>query len=258
MFENAWLSRRFLLMKRVAHIFGCIICTVLIISGCSEESPDSRLEQNSLTELEKGAQAFAECRETQCTELSLSFASLEDYSVLNELTHVTSLTLQYNTFESLSDISDMAQLEDLRIVATRIRSVSAFADFPNLTVLHIQSALAEDVRPTLSRMPQLSGVAINLPEDGDISFVRSLPNLETLELLGGPASDLSPLVGHPSLKNLQMSLSLPGDVSALLDIPNLQTFTIGDVIERFDSSGVLDRMRVNGVSVTLTKSSAVH
>lgn len=151
----------------------------------SAESPEARLEQRRQSELEKGAEALAECREALCSEFQLSFASLEDYTVLNEMTHVIALEFRYNTFESLEDISAMQQLEELRITATRIRKVSVFAGFANLSVLHIQSGLAEDVRPTLLQMPDLKEIAINLPDDGDISFARRLRDLESISLVGG-------------------------------------------------------------------------
>lgn len=224
-----------------------------LISGCATVTPTSQIEQRNLQKLEKGALALNECQRSSCSELTLSFASLQDYSVLNEMTYVTSLILRYNTFENLEDIADMQQLTQLRIVATKIREVSLFADFENLTVLHIQSALAEDVRPTLLQMPDLKDIAINLPSDGDISFVRSLPNLENMFLLGGGGSisDLSSLRGHRNLRSLTLHLGLPEDLSSLLEIPNLQSLTVLDSVEREDSSGVIEQLKENGIMVNL-------
>lgn len=189
-----------------------------------------------------------------CSELQLSFASLEDYTVLNEMTHVTALELRYNTFENLEDISSMQQLEELRITATKIREVSEFANFENLTVLQIQSALAEDVRPTLFQMPDLEEIAINLPNDGDISFVGGLPNLKSMSLFGRQVSDLSPLTEHPNLSNLYFHSGLPSDLSVLLKMPNLQTLSIFDTIEQEDSSGVIEQLKANGIIVRLIQS----
>ncbi|WP_120633265.1 hypothetical protein [Ruegeria sp. EL01] len=223
----------------------------ILIGACTPKSPESRLEQLRTSKLEKGAEILAECRETKCSDLRLSFASLEDYAVLNEMTHVTALELRYNTFESLEDISSMRQLEELRITATKIRDVSAFANFENLKVLHIQSGLAEDVRPTLLQMPDLEQIAINLPDDGDISFVGGLPDLKKIRLLGSQVSDLRPLVGHPSLSFIFIHSGLPRDLSALLEVPNLQTLWIFDTIEQNDSSGVIEQLKANGITVNL-------
>lgn len=226
----------------------------VVISACTPESPETQLEQSRQSEFEKGAAALEECRKALCSDLNLSFASLEDYAVLNEMTHVTALELRYNTFESLEDISAMQQLEELRITATGIREVAGFADFEKLTVLHIRSGLAEDVRPTLMQMPNLKDIAINLPDDGDISFARELQNLESVFLLGGKILDLDPLAGHPNLKNLYMHSGLPNDLSALLEIPNLQTLTVFDRVEQEDSSGVIGQLKMKGITVKLFRS----
>lgn len=226
----------------------------ILISACAPEIPATGLEQRRQGELGKGAERVVECREAMCSELRLSFASLEDYTVLNELTHVTTLDLWYNTFENLEDISSMQQLEELRIIATKIREVSEFANFENLTVLHIQSGSAEDVRPTLLQMPDLEEIAINLPNDGDISFVRGLPDLKSMSLYGGEVSDLSPLIEHTNLSNLYFRSGLPSDLSVLLKMANLQTLSILDTIEQQDSSGVIEQLKANGTIVRLIPS----
>lgn len=226
----------------------------ITIAGCEPVSTSSLVDQRKQRDLEKGAQVVAACREVSCAELNLSFASLEDYTILNDMDHVTALELRYNSFENLEDIGDMQQLTDLRIVATGIREVSSFADFKNLSVLDIQSALAQDIRPTLLRMPALKDIAINLPDDGDISFVRRLPNLQNMSLLGRQISDLGPLKKHPSLEKLSLRLDLPTDLSPLLEIPNLRTIRVFDRIERDDRSDVIDKLRASGVVVELIRS----
>lgn len=241
-------------MKSGSLSTSAFFVAATMIGACAPESPESRLEQLRTSKLEKGAEVLAECRETKCSELRLSFASLEDYSVLNEVTHVTALEFRHNTFENLEDISSMRQLEELRITATKIRDVSAFADFENLKILQIQSALAEDVRPTLLLMPDLEEIAINLPDDGDISFVGGLPDLKKMRLLGSQVSDLRPLVGHPSLRYAYIHSGLPRDLSALLEVPNLQILWVFDTIEQNDSSGVIERLKANGITVNLIPS----
>lgn len=254
MSAHGFLMLRFSAMKLFALRTCTLAIAAIVVSACTPENPEARLRQIRQSELEKGIEALAECREALCSELKLSFASLEDYAVLNEMTHVTALEFRYNTFESLEDISAMQQLEELRITATKIREVSAFADFKNLTVLHIQSGLAEDVRPTLLQMPDLKDIAINLPDDGDISFARSLRDLEAISVLGGKILDLDPLARHPSLRNLYIHSGLPSDLSALLEIPNLQTLTVLDTIEREDNSGVIGQLKAKGITVRLIPS----
>lgn len=231
-----------------------LVLAATAIAGCQPVSTSSPIDQRKQVELEKGAQAVAACREVSCAKLNLSFASLEDYTILNGMDHVTALELRYNSFENLEDIGDMQQLTDLRIVATGTREVSSFADFKNLSVLHIQSALAQDIRPTLLRIPTLTEIAINLPDDGDISFVRRLPKLQSMSLLGRQVSNLDPLKKHPSLERLDLHLDLPIDLSPLLEIPNLRTIRIFDTVERNDRSDVIDKLRASGVIVELRPS----
>lgn len=230
------------------------VIVLLVAGACTPESPGSVPGQKQQSKLEKGTERIAECQKTLCPALSLSFASLNDYSVLNDMTHVTSLELRYNTFENLEDISEMQQLKELRIVATKIRDVSSFTHFENLTVLHIQSALAEDIRPTLLQMPDLQEIAINLPDDGDISFVRSLPDLQSMSLLGSHVSSLNTLAEHPSLENLYIRSGLPSDLSALLKIPKLKTLSVFDTVEQEDSSKVIEQLKADGVIVSLIAS----
>jgi Leucine-rich repeat (LRR) protein len=235
-----------------------LVATVSILVACQPTSSGLPSDEKAAEKLEKGNQLVADCRISSCSDLSIGFAELEDYSVLSELPHVTKLGLSYNTFENLEDISGMEQLQELRIVATRIRDVSALSTFKNLTALQVQSALAEDVRPFLPKLPKLQALSINLPEDGDVAFVRKLPKLKVLVLDGEQISDLGPLRKHPSLEVVSLVMHLPKDLSPFLEIPNLKKLKIFDWYEREDTTGLFEKLRSRGVVIELEDSTPIE
>ena len=229
-----------------ASVFAFV---ALGFTACTTDNPASRLEQIQQKKLEKGTARVAECRKTQCQELDLFSASLADYSALGEMTHVTSLRLGYNTFANLDDLAAMQQLIELRVIATKIREVTGFARFENLRVLQIQSGLAADIIPTLRKMPELTDIAINLPSDGDISFLRQMPNLESISLLGSQVKTLAPLAGHPRLRSVRIHAGLPEDLSALAKIPNLKSLAVLENVVKEETSGIFEQLRKRGVAL---------
>ena len=72
-------------------------------------------------------------------------------------------------------------------------------------------------------MPNLKAVILNLPPDGDISFVRHLPNLQLLDLLGEPVKSLAPLRGHKALRRIILNTQGPLNLKPLLTLPKPMT-----------------------------------
>lgn len=226
-----------------------LIAVVVSLSACLPSSPSSTVEQKQQEQLIEGTKRVAQCMENKCERLDLSFVSVEDYSVLNEMPYVRTLILRYNKFPGLHVISNMTLLTNLHIEATGIRDVSTLPNFVHLKSLTVRSGLAEDMRTVVPRLPDLRALQMNLPSDGDIQFASSLIVLQTLSLHGSLIADLSPLNHHPSLKYLELHVGLPTDLSPLLSMPKLQKLLVGERVIEEDDGGVFDALENAGVIV---------
>lgn len=206
----------------------------------------------------RGAERLAECQAETCRTLNLQSASLPDFSVLNELTHVTSLDLVFNGFDDLRDISEMRQLTALRLEGVDVRDVSALASFENLETLTVRSGSAGDIRPILPRLPKLRFVGMNVPTGGDINFLRRLPKLRGLTIWANDLVSLTPLRGHANLDSLWIRGHLPEDRTTLLKMPALKKLTVFDVEISDDDDGVMTALKAKGVQLVPISTAIIY
>lgn len=197
---------------------GFVGAALVALSGCDEEPQiDYQAQQ-----LEQGRAILADCVATQCTRLNLDGARLDDFSVLNEMTHVTALMVSFTNFESLGDISGMTQLTELHIGGTFVQDLSGVSAFPNLTLLHVQNLYSDaDLSPVYG-LTGLRELAIDVTNADGIGYVANMRQLQTLMLMSGNIEDLTPLRGHPGLRDLSIQAGTPEDDSVLQSIPRLE------------------------------------
>lgn len=198
-----------------AGFFGAAL---VALGGCDVE-PEVDFQAQQFAQ---GAAIVADCVATQCTRLDLDGARLDDFTVLNDMTHVTALMVSFTNFESLGDISGMTQLTELHIGGTGVSDLSGLSGFQNLTLLHVQNLYdAPDLAPVYG-LTGLRELAIDVTNTDGIGYVANMRQLQTLMLMSGRIDDLTPLRGHPSLRDLSIQAGTPEDDSALQAIPRLE------------------------------------
>ena len=186
------------------------------------------LAERHAAALVEGQEALAACIETRCKTLNIDGMALEDYTVINDLSHVTVLMASRTTLDDLADISGMAQLKELHITNTEISDLGGLAAFPQLQVLHFQNLPNGVAIAPIGSLTNLTELALgSVSGQADLSFVQNLRRLEKLKLSwSGTVADFAFLRGHPALKVLDIDGGLPTDQSALLTLPRLESIFV--------------------------------
>ncbi|MEO9863737.1 MAG: hypothetical protein ABJZ83_05305 [Yoonia sp.] len=174
--------------------------------------------------LARGKATLAACIEARCRELNLDGMRLDDFSVINGLTHVTTLMMSRTNFDDLSDIKDLGHLKELHITSTDITDLEGLVYFPQLDVLHVEGTSPAVDKSPIAQLAGLSDLAMgNVGKGFDASFIQDMLLLEDLSISWhGSEADISVLRGHPTLKNVDIGGELPDDQSVLLTMPKLE------------------------------------
>lgn len=167
-----------------------------------------------------------QCRQVRCEVLNLDGAYVDDFTVLNDMTHVTALMVSSTNFDDLADIAGMTQLKELHMGFTAVTYLEGLAAFPQLELVHAHGlSNVVDMAPVF-QMTDLRELSIDVPARGGLGALSDLDQLEALFVMGGTIDDLSPLRELASLQSLHIEAGLPEDVRPLLEISTLHDVTV--------------------------------
>lgn len=199
-----------------------------------------------------GEEQLAACIASACTELTLDYAPLPDYSRIAGLNHVTALMLGFTDFADLGDLATMTQLQELHIGYTHVRDLTGIAAFPDLRLLHIQNVEPQSWEP-LASLQNLRELAIGHHEMADLSIIARLPRLERLHIANvSDLTDLSGIGSHGGLQSVHLDNDALSDLSPLLRLPNLRDVSM-DAFDETRHAAVIAQLRARGVRVTITE-----
>lgn len=222
----------------------------LALTACQvEDTPQMSTVEHRLAQ---SAEVLASCAASECARLDLDSRLVADYASAT-LPHVTAFMASYSNFgdADMIKIAPMSQLRELHLGNTQLTDISGLSQFPNLTLLHLQWNDVDDLSP-IAQLPNLQELALGGNNVGDLSMVRGLPKLTELNLDSATITSFEGLRGHPSLQGLDLiNATLPDDLSVLQSIPNLSSISITDWELTEAQMAVIDRLRANGVSVTI-------
>jgi len=177
--------------------------------------------------MKKGAETLEACRANECTRLDLDGAMLADFSVLNDMPHVTKLMMSRTNFTDLGQISGMSQLKELHISWTEVDDLTGLAAFANLDLLHANNMRADPDYAPVYRMRGLKELSLDARPAEGIGFVRKMPKLEALFLMGGQVADFGPLMGNRSIKHLRVDGWTADNLDPLKNMRNLRLLDTG-------------------------------
>ncbi|SEV90167.1 hypothetical protein SAMN04488515_0144 [Cognatiyoonia koreensis] len=220
------------------------LIAVLALTACQTETPP--VVDWKEDALKRGAEKVAACKASECTRLDLDGTHLADFTVLNDMPHVTKLMMSRTNFTDLADIADMTQLTELHISWTDVSDLSGVAAFRNLQMLHANDLYQQPTYAPVYRMTALKELSLDARPDDGLSFVRNMGRLESLFFMSGEITDLSPLAGNRSIKNLALEAALPDDVAPLLQMRGLQTLDVNSFAVDEDTKA---RIEDRGVTV---------
>ena len=180
---------------------------------------------------------------TNLTNLSLYSNQIKDISVLAGLTNLVELNLGNNQISDISAVAELTNLQSLDLAGSQINDINALAGLTNLNVLNLRETYISDISPlaelknlkilnlfnsrdiynhnqikeitTLSRLTNLSILALGGNQINDISALAGLTNLTHLDLCLNQISDISPLAGLKNLAKLDLRENLITDMKQI-------------------------------------------
>lgn len=179
-------------------------------------------------------------------ELSV-FIPVDDWSFLNELSHlkdlkisnnhlqdlallphdfkIHSLSLYDNHLNSLEGIENLSELTFLDIRENEIVDLSPIQNLTNLTSLYIHDNEITSIEP-LQNLTKLEFLSLDANPIQDFSVLENLTNLESLSLAGTDVDSLDFLRTHQKLVSLILEGTNVSDLSVLADKENLSYLDI--------------------------------
>jgi hypothetical protein len=229
-------------LRQIAVTSACVAGLV----ACSATTPDGGIAADPY---EGGRTKVADCAATQCTRLDLDGVMLEDYTVLNEMTHITALMMSYSSFADLRAIAGMTQLTELHIGFTEVADLSGLAAFSNLTLLHAQNLSNVTDYSPVGRVRSLEELAIGDYGFDQVAVVRDLPRLQRLLIEVAVEADLSPMRAHPRLEVVDLGFSNVSDISVLTTLPRLRELGVASLTADPTLDATVATLTARGVSV---------
>jgi len=223
--------------------------SLLVLSACQMDTTQS-VENFEAERIARTMGLVESCRVSECGRLNLDSGDLEDYGIVADMAHVTAFMTSYTDFDDLSDIAAMSQLRELHIGSTQVRDLNGLSNFPSLTLLHAQELRNVNDYSAVGRLTGLTELALGRSDLGDLSVLRGLTRLKSVNLMGATMTSLNGLRNHPTLESIDLiSADLPEDISVLKTIPNLRELSVTDWNLSEAQRAVIDELSASGVNV---------
>jgi hypothetical protein len=166
---------------------------------------------------------------TRLKSLHLEATAVKDLAPLKNLTKLQNLHLEQTQVEDLSVVQHFSELKTLWLKNTQVHDVSPLSNLANMETLHICQTQVADISP-LKNLKNLENLCmVDAKKITNIEVVRHLHKVDQLNIRRIPVSDLSPLVGHPSITDLMIDNLPISDLSDVGQIPNLVELDLTDV-----------------------------
>ncbi len=177
---------------------------------------------------------FADAVIEEIVQSQLMFGS-DTVIYSNDLWTVTELTVTENAL-LLDDLRHLTYLEKLTVTGREISDLSFLTGMTRLKELTLNNC-------------RLGGA--------DLSVIKGLPALETLNMSGCSISSLAFLENAPALKHLNLSINAIGNLTPLATLPTLQTLDLhSNAISDLSALGGLTELTVLDVSENVLSSIA--
>lgn len=168
------------------------------------------------------------------TTLNLSNNNITDLSPIRNLYYLNTLNLSSNNKKAsvggydLSPLSDLVNLQYLDLSNNYIKSIDSLENLDSITDLNLSLNGIQDISG-IKNMQVLKN--LNLANNyliSDISVIRNLENIVSIDLSNNKVRDLSPLSKQTNLLDLNLSYNDISDVTPLEDLVQLQKLKLNN------------------------------
>ena len=158
---------------------------------------------------------------------------------------VTAMNLEGANISDLTGIHCLGNLEALILAGNRFTSLaplSAHAGLPNLRTLDIAMNSYLDNLKGLEGLGKLEFLDLYATDTTDLTPLAGLTSLREILLVGNEVTDISPVAGLVNLEILRMDFNRVADISPLAGLTQLRVFTLwgSDVSDITALSGLIN------------------
>ena len=188
-------------------------------------------------------------RLTGLSKVLIYNCNVRDISPLSEITALQELHLHMKTDTLPCDFTALKELNILLMEAPHCGALN-LRGLPNLERIYLHKT---DSLEGISDLPALT--QLHIEENTDLCDISPLATCTVLEQLSAwktAIQDLTPLAGHPSLRDINLNSTKVTDVSPLADIPTLErVWLYGTAVE--DVSCLASLPRLNDLNLRKTQ-----
>ncbi len=138
------------------------------------------------------------------TTLSIAFQDIADLEPLRGLSALRSLDLRHNPISDIGPLGRLPRLSEVCLFGTRVSDLSPLAGCPVLRQIDAGGSLVSDLQ-SLQGLSGLRSLLLSKAPLRTLRGVGALAALERLRLSEVTDGDLSPLMGHPALKEVELA-----------------------------------------------------
>lgn len=141
------------------------------------------------------------------SNLQVAWEDISDLTPLSGLTALQTLDLRHNPVVEVSPLAALSRLEEVCLFGTRISDLSTLAGCPLLWRIDVGGSFVTSLS-SFEGIPALKDLDLFKAPLRSLRGVEKLASLERLGLSEVVDGDLSPLLGHPTLKEVELAESL--------------------------------------------------
>ncbi len=141
------------------------------------------------------------------TTLSLAFQNIADLTPLQELTALRNVDLRHNPVSDIKPLGSLPYLAEICLFGTRVKDLSALTGCPLLWRIDAGGSFVTSLQ-AFHEISGLKNLVLYKAPLYTLQGVGELAFLERLSMSEVADGNLSPLLGHPTLKEVELAESL--------------------------------------------------
>ena len=180
-------------------------------------------------------------------EVCVVIQEIDDIHVLSGLENLTKIELKHNRITDISPVSDLGHITSVGLNDNPVHDISPLLKCPDLAFLDLcdvndydPAVIAElgsfqylDISNSTDSWRYLTGKSIHMLRVGwtdmdDLSALDGVSALENLQMEHAAVTDLTPLLKHTGLRQLNIAGVWVRDLGVLKELPQLEEVTVSE------------------------------